>query len=238
MLRQKTILVAEDDPDLRQIFASALHFRGFAVLLAETGDECLASASAEGPDLIILDIMMPGRDGIDTAAQLRANSATSSLPIVALTALARSSIRARALQAGCDLVLLKPISPSDLLHAITYLLEERLSPGDRTTDLHQLALREHINASELIATDAPLVQELNSELPVQSGADLRNRLQATQIVPVCSFCGRVRTSGTRWRQMAARLRAFFDQWNAISHGVCPDCLSREYPGVAQVCPPD
>ena len=238
MLQQKTILVAEDDADLRQIFASALHFHGFAVLLAATGDECLASAYAERPDLIILDIMMPGRDGIDTATQLRANSATCGLPIIVLTALARSSIRARALQAGCDLVLLKPISPSDLLRAITYLLEERVSPGDRTMDLQQLALQEHINASELITTDAPLVQELNREVPVQSGADLRNRLQGTQTVPVCSFCGRVRTSGTRWRQMAARLRAFFDQWNAISHGVCPECLSREYPELGKITPRD
>jgi CheY-like chemotaxis protein len=188
-------------------------------------------APVAAPDVVILDVMMPKLDGIATAARLRAEPLTAIVPIVALTALTDPEVFRDAIAAGCDMVLNKPIAPSDLLRGVSYLLEEGEHDGPRTRELQRFAVEERSAATALTVAAAPLILELDGSAAVDSEADLRHRLQRTQTVPVCSFCGRVRTEGSRWREMAGRLRAFFDQWTSVSHGVCPECFSREYPGV-------
>jgi CheY-like chemotaxis protein len=103
------ILVVEDN-DANQLLASAvLEREGYTVELAGSSEEALERLSAHVPDLILMDVQLPGRDGLSLARQLKADPATAGIPIVALTALAMAGDRERTLEAGCLGYIAKPI---------------------------------------------------------------------------------------------------------------------------------
>lgn len=223
------VLLAEDEAVLREMLRDVLRFRGFDVRLAEDGRECLRLAREERPDLVVLDIMMPNLDGYDTAAQLRAEPGTADLPILALTALAGPEVRERAVEAGCDLVLTKPIAPNDLVEGIKFLLEKSDRSAAGAGEAERFASRARTAADELVARGAEAIRDLSAGEPSGSDTDLRRRIQGMETVPACSFCHRVRAAGERWREIPPQLREYFDQWTTTSHGVCPECFAREYP---------
>jgi CheY-like chemotaxis protein len=230
--RKPRILLAEDETLLRQMLRDVLRLRGFDVEVAEDGDECLRRVGEVQPDLVILDIMMPNRDGFETAAMLRANPATADIPILALTALATQDVHERALKAGCDVVLTKPIPPRELVEGVRVLLERKSRSVQDTAEAEQFASRERSAAAELVASGAEAIRDLSEGDALPSDTDLRRRLQSIDSVSTCSFCGRVRGSEERWRDIPTGLRDYLDQWTSMSHGVCPECFAREYPGLA------
>src|SRR6185295_2660208 len=87
----KKILIIEDHADMRELLTWQVELMGFAALAAKQGSEGLRKAQSDNPNLIILDIMMPGMDGWQAARELRANPATKNIPILAATALFRDS---------------------------------------------------------------------------------------------------------------------------------------------------
>ncbi len=133
------VLVADDDADSRAITRTILEFQGRQVLEAADGRECVIAAVVHRPDVIVLDLVMPGMDGWQAAAALRAEPATRSIPILALTASSHADDRTRALAAGCDRVLVKPTSLAELTAVIDALHQvaqtdararaERIAPG-------------------------------------------------------------------------------------------------------------
>jgi CheY-like chemotaxis protein len=118
-----TILVADDDHDVREITKAVFSSRGHTVLNAPDGAECIKIARAHNPDIIVLDMRMPGMDGIAIARRLKANPDTSKIPILAVSGVAH--VQAEALEAGCEGFFLKPIRPSVLIEQIELLLAER-----------------------------------------------------------------------------------------------------------------
>src|SRR5512142_2913046 len=116
-----TILVVDDDVDARRIARSWLEGAGRRVLEAGDGRECLDVARADQPDMILLDLVLPDVDGWEAARALRADPATAGIPILGLTGLAFPVLRKRAVEAGCDVVLTKPVSPTRLLQEIDSL---------------------------------------------------------------------------------------------------------------------
>jgi CheY-like chemotaxis protein len=110
------ILVAEDNPDSRDALRALLEVYGFRVLEAVDGREAIHRALREAPDLILMDIMMPGMDGLEATRRLRASPEFRQVPIVALTAMAGA--RELALAAGCDDYLPKPIDIPVLLRTM------------------------------------------------------------------------------------------------------------------------
>ena len=116
-----TVLIADDDPDSRAILRELLLFQGRAVLEAVDGLECVMMAVLRAPDLIVLDLLMPGMDGWQAAAVLKADPGTRDIPILALTADVMPAHRERALLAGCDFVASKPIEPRQLAREIDAL---------------------------------------------------------------------------------------------------------------------
>ena len=228
------ILLAEDEAILRQMLRDVLRFRGYDVAVAEDGEACLRMVAEERPDLVVLDIMMPIRDGYETASSLRADPRTASIPILALTALATHEVRDRALAAGCDMVLNKPIAPNALVEGIKVLLDRSVSSGDgRSGVAEDFASRERNVASELVEAGKAAIRALLPGEPPRSETDIRRRIQGLDSVAACSFCGRVRGAGEHWREIPAELRDYLDQWTSMSHGVCPECFAREYPGVRE-----
>jgi len=114
MISHKTILVVEDDHDLRGLYALMLRRGGWTVCEAESGEQASILLDALRPDAIILDIMLPGRDGIHVCRDLRAQPDLPRIPIMILTALDRPGLRERALAAGADVYVTKPVTSADL----------------------------------------------------------------------------------------------------------------------------
>ncbi len=119
------ILIIEDDPSALRFAQYALEQEGYQVLTAANGLEGLRKAQEEEPDLIILDIMLPGMDGFQLCRRLRAAEATAKLPILMLSAKARESDRDTGLKLGAHEYLTKPASPAQLVAGVTRLLAQR-----------------------------------------------------------------------------------------------------------------
>ena len=118
------ILLVEDDELSRQMLSWRLERRGYQVLLARDGVEALDAARSEGPALILLDLSLPALDGWSVARQLKADPATASIPVIALTAHAMAGDRERALEAGCNDYDTKPIELPRLLDKMSALLAQ------------------------------------------------------------------------------------------------------------------
>ncbi len=118
----KVILVIEDDPAQRRLIEGMLGASGYRTASASDGDSGLAAARARTPDLIILDVMMPGRNGYQTCRALRAEEATRQVPILILTAKEQETDRFWAAQVGSSGFLRKPVEPAELLDAVAGLL--------------------------------------------------------------------------------------------------------------------
>lgn len=118
-----TILYIEDNPDNKLLVQRALEARGYAIEWAANGQSGLVQAEANPPDLILLDINLPDMDGYEVARRLRAHDALRSVPIMAITANALKGDSEKALAAGCDDYLSKPLQIQELWARVATLLQ-------------------------------------------------------------------------------------------------------------------
>ena len=114
----KRVLVIEDHEDNRKIVRDLLTASGYEMLEASSGEEGLASAERERPDLILMDIQLPGLDGYEVTRRVKAIPALNHIPIIAVTSYALSGDDQKAFAAGCDGYVTKPFSPRLLLAKI------------------------------------------------------------------------------------------------------------------------
>lgn len=124
-----TILYIEDNEQNLYLVTFLLKAKGYEVLQAREGMEGLAMAARRRPDLILLDIQLPGMDGHAVAQRLRQIPEVAQTPIVALTSFAMSGDREKALESGCSGYIEKPINPDTFLGQIEEHLSDRLSDG-------------------------------------------------------------------------------------------------------------
>lgn len=138
------ILVVEDEPDIAALIAYQLTREGFRVETAPTGTDAIAAVSRAVPDLLILDLMLPGMSGDEVLRKLQKEPATESLPVLILTAKKQQEDRIRGLEMGADDYLTKPFSPRELVLRVQAILRRmRESPaqtGGRVLELGGLAL--------------------------------------------------------------------------------------------------
>jgi CheY-like chemotaxis protein len=120
-----TILVVDDNPINLKLVSDLLTFEGYRVLKAEDGEQAAASVEAEPPDLILLDVDLPGIDGLTLTKRLKSDARTGDIIIVALTAFAMKADRQRAVAAGCDAYVTKPIDTRGLPAQVAELLQRR-----------------------------------------------------------------------------------------------------------------
>jgi CheY-like chemotaxis protein len=112
------ILVVEDNERNMRLFRDVLRAAGHLTLEATTGEEAVGLATEHGPDLVLMDIQLPGIDGIEALGCLRANERTRATPVLALTAQAMEGDRERFLAAGFDGYLSKPVNIADLVDTV------------------------------------------------------------------------------------------------------------------------
>jgi two-component system, cell cycle response regulator DivK len=117
------ILVVEDFLDARELYADYLTYSGFQVVTAINGHDAKRQAGFFRPDLILMDIRMPGMDGLEATADLKASPALAGIPIVAITADPSPELAARAVEAGCVTCLAKPVLPDVLVACISGLVK-------------------------------------------------------------------------------------------------------------------
>jgi len=119
----KKALIVEDHPDLLEVLTLQLEKMGFAVVSANTGMEGVTKAVEEKPQLILMDIMMPGMDGREATRRIRSNQETKDIPILVITALTKESQLRECIKAGCNDYIVKPFTPEKLLKKIQTVLD-------------------------------------------------------------------------------------------------------------------
>ena len=122
---QPVVLAADDDEDILELVAFRLERSGYTVLRASDGEEALRVALEAKPDLAVLDVMMPKLDGYELTRRLRAEDATSRMPIILLTARSQDADVQAGFDAGADDYLRKPFSPQELRARVQAILGRR-----------------------------------------------------------------------------------------------------------------
>lgn len=158
------ILVIDDDPSIRSLFKRGLGYEGFTVDLAESGETGLASLRETVPDLVILDVMMPGIDGFEVLRRLRA--AGDTVPVIMLTAKDTDESQIEGLDAGADDYVLKPVTFDVLLARIRAVqrrrgaaVSNRLRFQDVTMDADAFSVKRNERTIQLTNLEFKLLQE-------------------------------------------------------------------------------
>ncbi|MEE2636544.1 MAG: response regulator transcription factor [Acidobacteriota bacterium] len=150
------ILVVEDDPDIAELVGYHLARAGFDIDLSETGTDALERVRTEAPDLVVLDLMLPGLSGLEVCRLMRDDSRTARVPIIMLTARAQEQDRIEGLELGADDYVTKPFSPKELVARARAVL--RRTPPDGSPDVLRFG---------------PLVIDIDRHEVTENGGDVR-----------------------------------------------------------------
>lgn len=127
--RRRLILLVEDLLDAREMYAEYLSYSGFGVVTAINGHEAVRVARLLRPDVILMDVRLPGMDGLEATADLKADPELAHIPVVAITADSSHEISARAMAVGCAAFIVKPAFPDEVERRIRWVL------GDEQSDV-------------------------------------------------------------------------------------------------------
>ncbi|NVZ91743.1 response regulator, partial [Pseudomonas yamanorum] len=137
-----TLLIVDDEIQVRKLLETLLRHEGYQTVSAASGEEALQLVAQRPPDLILLDIMMPGMDGYEVANQLKGNQATANIPIIMLSALSESSARLSGLETGAEEFISKPVERVELWLRVRNLLRLK-AHGDQLKN-HSLLLEQQL----------------------------------------------------------------------------------------------
>jgi class 3 adenylate cyclase len=180
------VLVVDDTPSNVKLLADVLQARGYAVLTAANGAEALARTEHDAPDLVLLDVMMPGMSGYDVCRKIRANPATATLPVVMVTALDPTQERVKGIEAGADDFLTKPINQPEILARVRSLLRIKALHDELTTLNRTLEARvtEQVAQLERLSRLKRFFSPALAEAIVGGGADDPLKSHRREIVVV------------------------------------------------------
>ncbi|MGH9386256.1 MAG: response regulator transcription factor [Vicinamibacterales bacterium] len=163
------ILVAEDDPDISALLGHYLRKAGFETASVVSGREVMPELRREPPDLVILDLMLPGLSGLEVCRAIRADAAIAAIPIIMLTAKSEESDRIVGLEVGADDYITKPFSPNEVIARVRALLrrahraaapDRRLAYGPLLMDVERHLVKVSGNEIRLTAKEFLLLQYL------------------------------------------------------------------------------
>jgi two-component system, OmpR family, alkaline phosphatase synthesis response regulator PhoP len=166
---KETILIVEDEKDIVKMLEYNLKKEGFKALSAHDGEDAMDIAGGKLPDLIILDLMLPGMDGLEVCKGLKADAKTASIPVIMLTAKSQESDKIVGLELGADDYMTKPFSPRELIARIKAVLRrvkekdklpEVLKIGDLIIDLSKISVSVKDKPVVLTAKEFELLKTL------------------------------------------------------------------------------
>ena len=128
-MANELVLIVEDNEKNRKLVRDTLQFKGYRTIEAETGEDGVRVAREQQPALILMDIQLPGIDGITALGQLRADAATRAIPVIAVTASAMTQDRQKIMAAGFDGYQTKPINIKEFLEAVRQMLDRHPGGG-------------------------------------------------------------------------------------------------------------
>lgn len=199
-----TLLIVDDNLKNLKVLLDLLKDFGFAISVARSGEEALERASRRTPDLILLDVMMPGLNGFETCRRLKANETTREIPIIFMTALTDVESKLKGFEVGGVDYVTKPVEYQEVMARLNAHLTIRQLQQDLTE-----------KNAELRAKNEQLQQAL----------DHVKRLGG--LLPICANCKKIRDDQGYWQDVAIYIR---DHSEAdFTHGICPDCIQKLYP---------
>lgn len=136
-MQTKTVLVVDDDPDIRELISYNLGKNGYHVESSGSGEDALLRLRSAAPSLILLDLMLPGLDGLEVCKKLKAQSRTAPIPIIMLTAKGEDADVVSGLELGADDYVIKPFSPRVLLARIKAVLRRREEKANENASLRR-----------------------------------------------------------------------------------------------------
>jgi DNA-binding response OmpR family regulator len=205
------VLVVDDDPANVSLLAAVLRRAGFETEEATSGGEALGAAAVRPPDLVLLDVVMPGLDGFATCRRLKALPGCGDVPVVFVTAMGEIDAKVEAFEAGGVDHVAKPF------------------------DAREVVARVHAHVSlrrlrQTLAAERAALAERNAELQ-RVVAELESALAHVDtlrgLLPICAHCKRIRDDQGYWHRVEAYVS---DHSRAqFTHGICPHCLDLHYP---------
>ena len=202
------ILIVEDEADIRELLRFNLEREGFSVREAADGNEGLKLARQHMPDLMLLDVMLPGFDGFEVCRRLGAQSETANIPVLMLTARGEEMDRVVGLSLGADDYVVKPFSVRELMLRIRAVLRRGTRSSESPVlERHGIRLRPEAHTAEVQGQEMPLTAtefRLLEDLLRHAGA-VRTREQLLNKVWGYSFEGYARTVDTHVRRLRAKL---------------------------------
>ena len=139
-MAKPTILVIEDDAEIRELLAFSLGKEGWILVFAASGEEGMAAFPTANPDCVVLDIMLPGINGLDVLRKIRSDPSRSRLPVIMTTARGEEADVVSGLELGADDYVVKPYSPKVLVARIRTALRRSADPGDQPPVAGQLVV--------------------------------------------------------------------------------------------------
>ena len=234
MTDKGTILIVDDAPASLKLLVDTLAPEGYEVLSASSGEQALASVAARLPELVLLDIRMPGMGGFEVYRQLKARAETRDLPVIFLSAVTEMVQRVEGLKLGAVDFVSKPFQVEELLARVQTQLElrrlrvqlEKQATGlQRANDQLQLEMAERTRTAQAL-------REKNTELE----AALAKVKLLSGLLPICSACKKIRDDKGYWSQVERYVQKHSEA--TFTHGLCPDCIKKYFPGLKPVGPDD
>ncbi|MBW2368482.1 MAG: response regulator transcription factor [Deltaproteobacteria bacterium] len=167
-MTKETILVVDDEEDILELIRYNLSREGYEIVCAESGEKALEHAQSKVPDLIVLDLMLPGQDGLEVAKKLKNSPKSKHVPIIMLTAKGEEADIVTGLELGADDYVTKPFSPRILLARIKVILRRHAKPTegeDETIRVHELTI--HPGRREVLA-DGQVIDLTYTEFQILS----------------------------------------------------------------------
>lgn len=218
-MNSSTILVVEDEQDIMELVEFNLRQAGFNVQKAYNGLDGLRLAKEKLPNLVVLDLMLPGLEGQEVCRRLKHNDATRHIPVLMLTALASETDRIVGFELGADDYLAKPFSPRELVLRVRAILRRQGGPDDQAAPLHKKDLmifpdrfevRINDEAVILTATEFKLLHHLAA-----NAGRVQTRQQLLEHVWGYEYDGYARTVDTHVRRLRKKIGPLSDEIETI-----------------------
>lgn len=218
-----TILVVDDTPTALKVLTDTLCAEGYQVRPANSGELALASVTAKQPDLILLDIRMPGMDGFEVCRRLKLREETAGIPVIFISALSDLEDRVEGFRQGAVDFVSKPFQREELLarvHSHLALRRTTSALQQRSAELQSLNVQLQEEVSVRKAVEAQLAVKLE-----QLEATLARVKQLEGIIPICMYCKKIRDDKDSWSQIEQYISEHSEA--VFSHGICPDCMRKQ-----------